>query len=116
MLHAPGELADRVVPAFPQAHGLEVAVGLRVGVHAWVEAGEELQVAPGAEALVEAGGFGEQADDFVKALDVLIAAHTGDGGLSPGRGDHAGQHAHGGGLAGPVGAEEAQHLALLDLE
>ena len=33
-----------------------------------------------------------------------------------GRVDEAGEHAHGGGLAGAVGPEESQHLAGADLE
>ena len=39
-----------------------------------------------------------------------------DAGLAGGGGDEAGEHAHGGGLAGAVGPEEPQHFAGLDLE
>jgi hypothetical protein len=39
-----------------------------------------------------------------------------DGGRARGRGDQAEQHPQGGGLAGPVGAEEAGHRPRVDLE
>ena len=41
---------------------------------------------------------------------------AGDGGGAGGGGDEARKHAHGGGLAGAVGAEEAEDLALVEAE
>src|SRR5690606_34575427 len=46
------------------------------------------------------------------ALDVA----TEDAGGAGGRRQEPGEHLHGGGFAGPVGAEKAQHFPLLDLE
>jgi hypothetical protein len=64
---------------------------------------------------MEAGGLQERADvaDGVGQLPIRLAV---DPGAAGGRGDQAEQGAQGGGLAGPVGAQEADHGALVDFE
>jgi hypothetical protein len=72
-------------------------------------------VVAGGAAGVEAGGLQQRADlaDGVRELPVGQAV---DGGAAGGRGDQPEQHPQGGGLPGPVGAQEADHRAFLDLE
>jgi hypothetical protein len=77
--------------------------------------GDDLEVVAGAAAGMEAGRLQDRADlaDGVGQLPIRPAV---DPGRPRGRGDQPQQHAQGGGLAGPVGAQEPDHRALVDLE
>src|SRR6266536_2867447 len=77
--------------------------------------GDHAQVVAGGPARVEARGL-EQGADVAARVGELPVGPAVDPGGAGGRGDQAEQHAQGGGLAGPVGAEKACHGALVDLE
>ncbi len=78
-----------------------------------MELAEEDELVDDLHLLVEAALFGQIAD----AVEVLavegLAEELHVAGVGHGDADH---HADGGGLAGAVGAEEAEHAAGLDLE
>ncbi len=57
----------------------------------------------------ELAGEADAAPDLAAVGDDVEAGHPGPAGVGPGQG---GQDAHGGGLAGPVGAEQGEHAAL----
>ena len=57
----------------------------------------------------ELAGEADAAADLAAVGDDVEAGHPGPAGVGPGQG---GQDAHGGGLAGPVGAEQGEHAAL----
>src|SRR5690606_11913222 len=76
----------------------------------------ELEVVFDRHVAVQGRRFGQVADalaHFVGEDVHVVAAHA--GGAFAGA-DVGGQHLHGGGLAGAVGAEKAQHLALVNVE
>ena len=81
-----------------------------------IQLGEDLQVALGAQPLVQAGRLGEDADLRRESAVVLAHVQAVDPGAARRRADQAGQHAHGGRLARAVGAQEAEHLALVHLQ
>ena len=60
--------------------------------------------------------LGQVADQPLRRQRVLQHVVAADRDPSRGRRDEPGDHAHGGGLAGAVGPEEAQHFAALDRE
>jgi hypothetical protein len=83
---------------------------------AWPGRVEQRQVRPAGQVGVEPGPFHQRAD-----LGQHRSRRAGHGPAehldAPGGGEHqAEQHAHGGGLAGAVGAEEAEQVALADLQ
>src|SRR5262249_12638280 len=59
---------------------------------------------------------GHVAHDPADLLGVVVDRVAADRGLAPGGVEQGGQDAHGGGLAGAVGADEAVDVALLQLE
>src|SRR5512133_3947774 len=69
----------------------------------------------GAAAGMEAGGLQHRANlaNRIYQFSIQLAV---DSGAAGGGGDQPEQGAQGGGLAGPVGAQEADHGALVDLE
>ena len=81
-----------------------------------VEAGDEVEVLPDGEILVEAEALGHVADlalDRPRLVDDVVA--EAGAAAAVGR-QQAAQHADGRGLAAAVGAEEAADLAALDLD
>jgi hypothetical protein len=64
---------------------------------------------------VEAARLQDRADHAGRRRQLPVGSAA-EGGRAGGRGDHAEEHPQGGGLPGAVGAEEADHRALLDLE
>jgi hypothetical protein len=113
LTHAEREAADPPAGRLGEADLVEDLVGAVEGQTGG--GGDDPQVVAGAAAGMEAGGLQERADvaDGIGQLPVGSAVDPGGPG---GRGDQAEQRAQGGGLAGPVGAEEPDHGALVDLE
>jgi hypothetical protein len=87
-----------------------------------VGGGDALELADEGEVLdhlhfgIEGRRFRQVADALLDLHGVLDHVETGDVGGAHGGGQEAGKDTHGGGLAGAVGAEEADDLALFDLE
>jgi hypothetical protein len=72
-------------------------------------------LAPG-EVLVDGGVLAGQADDLAHRLGFFHHVATQDGGPTAIGVQDGGQDAHGGRLAGAVGAEQAEDRALLDMQ
>ena len=85
------------------------------GVHAAEGAGE-IEVALDRHVGVEGDGFRQIADELAGLAGVFHHVEAADGGGAAGGGDESGDDAHGGGLAGAIGAEESHGLPLLNLE
>ena len=86
------------------------------GRGSWPEHAHHLQVLAAGEVGVDRRELARHADAAAHGVGVLhdvTAQHLG----SPGIGEqHGGQHPHGGGLAGTVGTEQAEHGSLRHLE
>ena len=65
---------------------------------------------------VERHALGQVADALADLHRLVHHVEPGDPGVAAGGGQPGGEDAHAGGLAGPVGAEEADEFAGLDLE
>jgi hypothetical protein len=111
-LHAVGEVGDELFGLGGEAHEFEKlggAGGGGGGVET-VHAADEAKVFGGGEAAEEGEAFGDDADlafDFDGVGDGVEAEDLDAAG---GGGEEAGEHLDGGGLAGAVGAEEAEEL------
>src|SRR5262245_49787255 len=117
-LHAAGVGADQAGPPVPQPDHLEhlAAAGRQHGLGHPVQLGVEAQVLLGAEVLVQGRILEHQADvaaDLVPGPDHVVTGHPSGAGA---RVDQCAQHLDGGGLAGPVRPEKAEHLAGGNLE
>ena len=117
-LHAAGVAADLAVGRVGEADALEQlgAADDALALGQAVERGLEAQVLAAREERVERGLLEGGADRLahVGALaDDVVAGHA--RGARGGR-QQRGEHQHGGGLAGAVGAQEAVDLAGLDAE
>src|SRR5207237_1430332 len=102
--------------ALPEADEREVALHRGLDVGDAVELGVEAQVLAGVEAAVETGALGEDADGGADAVVVDAELVALDPGAPMAGRDERGQHPQRGRLAGAVGSEQPEHLALLDLE
>jgi hypothetical protein len=118
LLHALGEADDRLVAAVPETDLLERGSDPPAppgGGHP-VQAGVEVEVLDGRQALIQAGRLGEQAD----ARAELVGVDADLGPLDPrpplAGPDQAGQQPDRRRLAGAVRAEEAEHLAAPHLD
>jgi hypothetical protein len=115
---AAGQRRARPVPEALEVHPGEQlpAAGRGVGPADAVEAGLVDDLLAGAR-LGEAGAaLGDVADPPADADRVLEQVAAGDGGRAGGGAQQRRQHAQGGGLAGAVGAEEADDLAGVDVQ
>ncbi len=65
---------------------------------------------------IRSAAFGEVANAFFDFDGVFGDVEAVDGGSASGRGEEAGDHLHGGGLASSVGAEKAEDVAFVDCE
>ena len=81
-----------------------------------VDAAEELDVLVDGERLVEREALRHVANATLHAFGIATDVDAADQGRAGGGSQQAAQHADGGGLAGAVGAQEAEHLALLHRE
>ena len=117
-LHAAGVLVHAVLLAVDQAdelqHLVDALLELRAGKP--VHAAPEQQVLAGGHVRVQGDVLRHDADDRLDRLGVRhdrVPVHEG---VAPGWAQQAGEHGDGGGLAGAVGAEQAEDLALVDVE
>ena len=113
LAHAEREAADPAAAGGGQPGLLEDLVDparVEPGRH-----GQDPQVVAGRAARVEPARLQDRPDPAGR-VGQLPVGPAGDGGRAGGRGDQAEQHPQGGRLAGAVGAEEAGHRALVDLE
>ena len=76
--------------------------------------GAEAEEAADRHVVVERGGLGQVADLAFRRGGVADDGDAADLGIAGGRRQEAGDHPHGGGFAGAVGAEEAEHFAFPD--
>ncbi len=79
-----------------------------------VQLADHLQVLRAGQVLVDRGGLAGQADLLAHGAGVATQVDAGDGGLALIGFEQGGEDAHGGGLAGAVGAQQAQHGPLGD--
>src|SRR3954469_463912 len=113
-----GERVDRLVQHRLQEAELDHAVHrlLARGAGEAPQLGDELEERSHRHVRVRGGVLRQVADQALRLdgrLDHVVGA---DGDLAGGGRHEAGDHPHGGGLAGAVRAEEAEHLAALDGE
>ena len=116
LLHALGKGAGLGVAAVPQIEQPQIFLHLPAHILDVVQLGEDFQVAAGAQALVQARRLGEDADLAADLGVGLAHFQPVDPGVARGGADQTGQDANGGRLARAVGAEEAKHLAFVDLQ
>jgi hypothetical protein len=108
--HAVGVAADLVVGPIDEVDDVE-HLRNEVGPDAAVQQPEALQVLPAGQVGVELRALDEAGDpveDSNPGLRPAPAEHANHAGIGP---DQAEQHPQEGGLAGPVGSEDAVHLA-----
>ena len=119
LLHAAGEVAGEALPERGEIAEAEQPVdllGAAADGHA-VDVGVESDVLHHREVRIKAEALAHVADVLLEALGVahdIEARHL--GGAAAGSEQDAGEHAHGGRLAGAVGADEAEDLAVGDVE
>ncbi|CCH16009.1 Protein of unknown function [Micromonospora lupini str. Lupac 08] len=101
-----------------ELEGLQRADGalLRVGLADAVHPGVQDQFLAGGGLVPGAAALRDVADATPHLRRVLAQVGAGDGGLAAVRLDERGEHPQRGGLAGAVGAEEAEDLTLGDLQ
>ena len=116
LLHPLGELTDATARALVQAHCLQrLGAGRRTLASRQArEGGVDHEELPHRHELVVAGDFGKVAQ-ATASLDAPRGT-TEDAGLATGGPGQAGQDLDGRGLAGPVGADESEDIALAHLE
>src|SRR5665647_3314657 len=117
-LHAAAELLDPVLLAVGQRDQLEDLVDAfpeRIAGEA-VHAAPEDEVLAGAHVGVQSDVLGDDADDLFDGLRLADDRMPGDARVAAARPKQTAQHRDGGALAGAVGAEQAEDLALGDVE
>src|SRR5581483_12100298 len=87
-----------------------------VGVGDGVEVGHELEVFAPGQLFVKEGVIGDVAEDAFRLERLPLDVVAADSGGAGGRVEQTAEHLDGGGLAGAVGAEEAEKLALAHLQ
>ena len=92
-------------------HGADPAGGVPA-----VEGGEQLEVRAAGQIRVEVGRLDEAADTVERLRKLPLRVATEDPDLALVRAQQSEQHAHRGRLAGPVRAEEAVDVALVDAQ
>ena len=117
-LHAAAELVDAVLLAVDEGDELQHLVDplLERVPGQPVHPPPEHEVLAGAHVRVEGDVLWDHADGLLDRLRVAHHGVAGDGGVAAARLEQAAQHGDGGALAGAVGTEEAEDLALLDAE
>ena len=116
--HAARERGDRFRRPLAEAELLEQTRGLgpgRLRGHP-EESAVEVEVLPHAERAVERVALGHHADHLLRRGGVLDHVDAADERPAARGDDPGGQHARRGGLAGTVGAEQTEDLALVHLE
>jgi len=118
LLHAVGEVGDQLLVLAGEVHEVEQLGCSLVCGHAIqaVHAADEAEVLAGGEAAEQGHALGDDPDLALQLGGVLgqVGAQYAD--LAAGGCEQAGEHLDGGGLAGAVGAEEAEELARVDGE
>src|SRR6185436_20942474 len=118
LLPAAGQAArDLLVPALePRERQHPADLLLALAVRNSVDAGEELEVLPHGQVVVEGEPLGHVADALADVLRAEVAALARQPDLAAAGIEQAAQHLDGGRLAGAVRAEQAVDLAVPDLE
>ena len=117
-LHPPGVLVHAVLLPVDQADQLQHLVHPRVEfrpVHP-VHPPPEEQVLPPAQVLVQGDLLGDDSYQFADLLGLPGYGETSHPGVAAVGTEEAGEDGDGGRLAGPVGPQQAEDLALLDGE
>jgi len=116
--HTAGEGLDPAVPPVPQIHHVQDRLqslrDLRAG-HP-VQLGVEAEVPLSRQIAVERRVLEHQPDRPADLVALMGDVVPGDGGRSGGRPGQGAQHVDGGGLPGPVRAEEAEPFALCHVQ
>ena len=118
LAHAPGVGLDGAVAGLRQADPLQQLVDARLGLGVGdaVEPGRVAQVLAARHGPVEADVVGQVADVPLDLERVARRVEAEDLGRAAGRLGQAEQHQDGRRLARAVGTEEAEHLALADVQ
>ena len=114
----PENVSHQAVGGVGEAQALEQLVGPRAddGPRQVVEAADHLEVGARGEQAVDGGLLAGEAELRAHGRRVGDDVVAGDRGAALGRAQQRGEDAHGGGLAGAVVAEQAEHRALGDVE
>ena len=117
-LHAAGEAAHRLARSILQPGQRQRPLDPlgQLGAAQAVQAAEEAQVLPRGQILVQGQVLWHQADGAAGGERVARQIVTGHARAAPAGRDHAAHHRDGRGLAGAVGSEQAEDLALLDVQ
>ena len=113
-----GEGVDRLVCNVFEVADLHRAgdgIGLRLAGEA-ADGGGEVQKSGDAHILIGGGVFRQVAEEPLCADRIFFDIAIADGDPAAGEGQKAGDHPHGGGFPGTVGAEEAEHFPFFDRE
>ena len=116
--HAAGEAGDEGVALVAQVDQVEHVVADLAALRPLdaIGGGEELQVLDHLHVVVDAEEVGHVADQAADFLGMGVDRVAADAGLAPGGLQERGQDPHGGRLARAVGADEAEQVALGQLE
>ena len=77
-----------------------------------LERTEELEILHGPHAVIKSGVLSQQTNDMAGLAGLLDHIVAGDQRPPAGGLENRGEHAHGGGFAGTVGAKQRHHLAV----
>ena len=118
LLHAPRKAVDERLPLAGQIQQIEHVADdlLPPAAGNLVGHGEKVQELPDLHAVVDAEVVGHVADAAAHAQRIAADAMPVDHAVAAGGLQQRGQEADRGALARPVGTDEAEHLARLDLQ
>src|SRR5207253_269868 len=113
LIHAAGETGGHGIALVSEAHELEDVVADFAAFFApnAIGGGEEFEVLDDFHVVVDAKKVGHEADESADLLGLGVDRIAADIGFTPGGIEQRGEHPHGGGLAGAVGANETEDVA-----
>jgi hypothetical protein len=113
-----GELADQLGADLAERAFADDVIDARfdVALRDALELSDEQEVLDDLHFGVDGGSFREVPDTFFDLHGLLLDVEAGNGSLTRSGRQEACEHAHRGGFAGAIGAEEAHDLAFLHLE
>ena len=89
LAHTSGKLTYGLTAAIPQAQHSQITLNLPWYILHFIKAGEEIEIALCAEAVIQAGRFGQDTDIFSQGGIILADPITGDIRFSTGRSDQS---------------------------